>query len=77
MLKLFNLKIVFYDEYEQLKEDWEKQNKEIDTLTAERNRMQRKIDKLKDQLEFIKKNGRIPNLGELKKYTTRRKKVRK
>ena len=44
MLRLLNLKIVFYDEYEQLKADWEKQNAEIDRLTAERNRKQKAIE---------------------------------
>lgn len=124
MLNLLNLKIVFADEYDQLKEDWEKQNAEIDKLTAERNRKQKtietlrgvledyekekrdlldiiakleadledkekqrhktaakvggyqkEINKLKDQVEFLKKNRRAPNLEELKNYTQRRKKV--
>ena len=124
MFKLFNLKIVFADEYNQLKEDWEKQNIEIDKLTAERNRKQKtletlrdvledyekekrdlldiiakleadleekeqqrhktaaklggyqkEINKLKDQVEFLKTNRRAPNLEELKNYTQRRKKV--
>lgn len=126
MFKLFNLKIVFADEYNQLKEDWEKQNIEIDRLTAERNRKQKtletlrdvledyekekrdlldiiakleadleekeqqrhktaaklggyqkEINKLKDQVEFLKTNRRAPNLEELKNYTQRRKKVQK
>lgn len=124
MFKLFNLKIVFADEYNQLKEDWEKQNIEIDKLTAERNRKQKtletlrdvledyekekrdlldiiakleadleekeqqrhktaaklggyqkEINKLKEQVEFLKTNRRAPNLEELKNYTQRRKKV--
>ena len=125
MLNLLNLKIVFADEYEELKEDWEKQNVEIDKLTAERNRKQKtleilrgvledneqekrdlldiiakleadleekekqrktaaskiggyqkEINKLKEQVEFLKNNRRAPNLEELKNYTQRRKKVR-
>lgn len=124
MLRLLNLKIVFVDEYDQLKEDWEKQNAEIDRLTAERNRKQKtlemlrgilednekekrdlldiiakleadldeketqrhktaaklggyqkEINKLKEQVEFLKTNRRAPNLEELKNYTQRRKKV--
>ena len=124
MFKLFNLKIVFADEYDQLKEDWEKQNIEIDRLIAERNRKQKtletlrdvledyekekrdlldiiakleadleekeqqrhktaaklggyqkEINKLKEQVEFLKTNRRAPNLEELKNYTQRRKKV--
>lgn len=58
MLKLLNLKIVFADEYEQLKTDWEDQNAEIDKLTAERNRKQKRIESLEDyieELEAIKK----------------------
>lgn len=126
MLRLFNLKIVFADEYNQLKEDWEKQNAEIDKLTAERNRnkkvmetlrevleekeqekkdlldiiskletdleekesqrkrtaskvggYQKEINKLKEQVEFLKNNRRAPNLEELKDYTLRRKRGNK
>jgi chromosome segregation ATPase len=51
MLKLFNLKIVFADDYEQLKEDWEEQNIEIDRLTAERNRKQKTLETLRGVLE--------------------------
>lgn len=124
MLRFLNLKVVFYDEYEQLKKDWERQNAEIDRLTAERNRKQKtlemlrgilednakkemelldiiakleadleekeeqrhkvasqiggykkEINKLKEQVEFLKNNRRAPNLEELKNYTQRRKKV--
>ncbi len=126
MLRFLNLKVVFADEYEQLKEDWEKQNAEIDRLISERNRKQKtlemlrgilednakkemelldiiakleadleekekqrktaasklggyqkEINKLKDQVEFLKTNRRAPNLEELKNYTQRRKKVQK
>ena len=126
MLRLLNLKLVFADEYEQLKADWERQNAEIDRLTAERNRKQKttetlkefieemnlekkdlldiiakleadledkeskrrktaakvggyqkEINKLKEQVEFLKNNRRAPNLEELKNYTQRRKKVQK
>ena len=51
MLKLLNLKIVFADEYEELKEDWEEQNIEIDRLTAERNRKQKTLETLRGVLE--------------------------
>lgn len=124
MLRLLNLKLVFADEYEQLKGDWERQNGEIDRLVSERNRKQKtlemlrgilednakkemelldiiakleadleekeeqrhktaaklggyqkEINKLKEQVEFLKTNRRAPNLEELKNYTQRRKKV--
>ena len=56
MFKLFNLKIVFADEYDQLKEDWEKQNIEIDRLIAERNRKQKTLETLLKMMNKISKN---------------------
>lgn len=53
MLKLLNLKIVFADDYEQLKEEWEEQNVEIDKLIAERNRKQKTLETLRGVLESM------------------------
>ena len=51
-------------DYEELKEDWEEQNAIIDNLTAEKNRKQKRIDKLKQEIK------------ELKNHSSRRKKVK-
>ena len=123
MIKLSNLRLVFNGEYEELYDDWRRQNAEIDRLRAEKNRKQRTIDglreedeektralnkfaetiekyeadllkkekqrktaasklggyqkeinKLKEQIEFLKSNRRAPNLEELKDYQLRRRK---
>ena len=84
MLKLFNLKLVFADEYNQLKEDWESQNIEIDKLTAERNRKQKTLETLRSVLEDNEKEKRdlLDTIAKLEadledKESKRRKKVQK
>ena len=59
MFKYLNLKIVFRDEYEELKAEWEQQNETIDKLTAEKNKKNRLINALeedkRDLLDIIAK----------------------
>lgn len=77
MFKYLNLKIVFRDEYDELKKEWEEQNVTIDKLTAERNKKDRLINDLFDTIAKLeadldeakeklnskekKKNGRRKN----------------
>ena len=60
MLGLFNLKIVFKDDYEKLVEDWEVQNKSIDTQAALINSQGKKISEYKRELEATEE--RIANM---------------
>lgn len=74
MLGLFNLKIVFKDEYEKLVEDWEVQNKSIDTQAALINRQGKRIGEYIKELEATEQ--RIADMKntyekEIEKFTTK------
>ena len=53
---MFNLKVVFKDEYRDLVNDYNRANRDIDILTAERNRLQKKINTLELTIVALKKD---------------------
>lgn len=58
MIKLSNLRLIFNGEYEDLYDDWQRQNAEIDQLIAKRNRQSKEIAELekslsKSRIEYV------------------------
>jgi len=68
MLGLFNLKIVFKDEYEKLVEDWENQNKLIDTQRTIIKGEKKIRDKEKAEFEQQIANMKENHVKSVKKY---------
>lgn len=68
--KMFNLKVVFKDEYRDLVNDYNRANRDIDILTAERNRLQKKINTLELTIVALKEENELLKA----KKTTRKKK---
>lgn len=54
-MKLFNLKIMLYSDYEVLQGEWEKQNADIDHMRAEKNQLKKEIEKLQKKQETSEK----------------------
>lgn len=67
---MFNLKVVFKDEYRDLVNDYNRANRDIDILTAERNRLQKKINTLELTIVALKEENELLKV----KKTTRKKK---
>lgn len=66
---MFNFKLVNKEEYRDLVNDYNRTNRDIDILTAERNRLQRKINTLELTIVGLKEEN---ELLKAKKTRTRK-----
>lgn len=71
---MFNYKLVNKEEYGDLVKDYNRANRDIDILTAERNRLQRKINTLELTIVGLKEEN---ELLKTKKTTRTRKTTKK
>lgn len=67
----------FVETIEKYKTDLQEKEKQRHKTAAKLGGYQKEINKLKEQIEFLKNNKRAPNLEELKDYTLRRKRRNK
>lgn len=67
---MFNFKIINREEYRDLVNDYNRTNRDIDILTAERNRLQKKINTLELTIVALKEENELLKA----KKTTRKKK---
>lgn len=67
---MFNFKIINREEYRDLVNDYNRTNRDIDILTAERNRLQKKINTLELTIVALKEENELLKT----KKTTRKKK---
>lgn len=67
--EMFNYKLVNKEEYRDLVNDYNRTNRDIDILTAERNRLQRKINTLELTIVGLKEEN---ELLKAKKTRTRK-----
>ena len=67
--EMFNFKLVNKEEYRDLVNDYNRTNRDIDILTAERNRLQRKINTLELTIVGLKEEN---ELLKAKKTRTRK-----
>lgn len=67
---MFNFKLVNKEEYRDLVNDYNRANRDIDILTAERNRLQKKINTLELTIVALKEENELLKA----KKTTRKKK---
>lgn len=67
---MFNFKIINREEYRDLVNDYNRTNRDIDILTAERNRLQKKINTLELTIVALKEENELLKV----KKTTRKKK---
>ena len=67
--EMFNFKIVNKEEYRDLVNDYNRTNRDIDILTAERNRLQRKVNTLELTIVGLKEEN---ELLKAKKTRTRK-----
>lgn len=66
---MFNYKLVNKEEYRDLVKDYNRANRDIDILTAERNRLQRKVNTLELTIVGLKEEN---ELLKAKKTRTRK-----
>ena len=66
---MFNYKLVNKEEYRELVNDYNRTNRDIDILTAERNRLQRKVNTLELTIVGLKEEN---ELLKAKKTRTRK-----